>query len=305
MPALTAGGMGLGQPRAFPPDAERGVIFDRFSWTRVSASRNRLSERYEPVQPYFLLKLSERFPGAVFLDIGANIGAYGITMAAQDHIAQVHAFEPNPDCAVELRKNAELNSLSHKFVVSQLALSDAEGTADFARTTTYGGDAGLRHTHLFADRIQQVTKVQTRTLDAYWSERTGPIVIKIDVEGHEHCVIEGAKQVLERCTGCLQVEIHDQNPSKADTLALLADLGWHRVLKIGWDYYFSNDPGLSSDAERLRFVEDALSFLVDDSVQAARPVRRRVLPGVVVEVAREHVQVVRRLASLFSRKPRQ
>ena len=127
--------------------------------------------------------------GDLFLDIGANVGSYTV-LAAGVRRAQVWAFEPDPGTARALRRNIELNGLGTRVLVHELALGEVDGEAAFTtgldtinRVTTEAGSATRR--------------VVMRKLDTLIGDAL-PVMIKMDIEGHEEPAIRGAMGVLGR-----------------------------------------------------------------------------------------------------------
>lgn len=273
----------------------RAMNYDDFLWTRASERRNALTQRYEPVQPQFLVAMAARLRDTVFFDIGANIGAYCILVGGRETFSEVLAFEPNPFCYAELERNVALNQLRQKIRCLEVALSDREGTAVFGFTSRFGGDGGLQETHLFSHLLQSEAPVTLQRLDTVFPGKDRMVALKIDVEGHELNVLKGAERVLSENRGVLQIEIHDASPQKADTLALLGRLGWSPVVRIGADHYFSNLAELQGDRGRLDLVEEALALVVHDSLHGKRPARRPILPGLTLELSYRYAQKLKAL----------
>ena len=140
-----------------------------------------------------------------FLDIGASIGAWTITAARS--FDTVHAFEPDRSLARLLRATMPANVTVH-----EVALSNNSGSAVFyipihdnveistRGTLEAGANKGL------AERIREVA---TAPLDSMSFAQID--VIKIDVEGHEGAVLEGAVQTIERERPSLIVEIEERH----------------------------------------------------------------------------------------------
>jgi FkbM family methyltransferase len=92
--------------------------------------------------------------------------------------------------------------------VHEVALSNSNtGNIDILDHTDHGG-----HNHVVIDSTdlklrpsQQLVKVPVRTIDSYNFESVD--AIKIDVEGSELLVIQGAKDTIDRCRPSVQVEI--------------------------------------------------------------------------------------------------
>ncbi|MGI8707744.1 MAG: FkbM family methyltransferase [Actinomycetota bacterium] len=120
-------------------------------------------------------------PGDVFVDVGANVGVYSVWAAA--HGANVVAVEPNPHAVARLQANAILNGFH--FDIHPKALAASSGTQAFSTC----GDV-LGHLSDVGD-----VEVETITLDELLDGRRARGV-KIDVEGYERLVLEGACRSL-------------------------------------------------------------------------------------------------------------
>ena len=128
---------------------------------------------------------------AVFFDIGANIGLYSIVM--EEHFAAVHAFEPNPEAIRRLRENSMLNGLTIK--ANNIAVSDREGIMHLCVRGNVDPTA-----HLQEVASEYTISVPVVSLDKYIEKNQvrGKIVVKIDVEGEELRVLDGAVESLRQ-----------------------------------------------------------------------------------------------------------
>lgn len=205
-------------------------MYNRFRWTAVSERRNGISMEYEPLQPYFLVALATHAGCRTFLDVGANIGNYSVFASLIPSVEQIIAFEANPHAAAEIRANAALNALDIN--VWEKAASSRIGPVSFGMVSRYAGNNAIDA----GDPQHQIT-VEANTLDIL-GELPAPVCLKIDVEGHELPVLEGAADLLKRpCI--IQIE---KNGEAA--LAKLEALGYGRLTNIGPDHYYSNIPDL-------------------------------------------------------------
>jgi FkbM family methyltransferase len=144
-------------------------------------------------------------PGGVAIDIGANIGCHTLTMASAVGVSgRVVAIEPHPRVFARLARNIELNHLRN-VEAHNVALGDTEG-----ETTLYApvesdpqpSMATLHLENLALDRAQhEAFHVRVVTLDAFRGVHGVERVdfIKIDVEGHELRVLEGARETIASC----------------------------------------------------------------------------------------------------------
>jgi len=150
-----------------------------------------------------LLMLGALLPtGGVAIDVGANRGVYAFALS---QIArEVHAFEPNPDFAHLAR-----HMLAGRAVVHAVALSNASGRAAlFVPIAEDGSElhlaGSLKNTHgQFAQ--QRVIDTPVKTLDSY--RMRDVTFIKVDVEGSELEVLEGARATIARDRPVLLLEL--------------------------------------------------------------------------------------------------
>jgi FkbM family methyltransferase len=160
-------------------------------------------------------------PGDCFWDVGANAGFFSVLAAKLvGHTGHVRAFEPLPANVESIRRQFELNPLCDCEVVPA-AVSDQVGTATLVLTdntsTPHLGSAGKAA----RDRGSGLT-VDTVTLDSVPGPR--PTLVKVDVEGAELAVLEGAADVLDAGAKWL-IELHD-DPVRDQVHALLEDAGY-------------------------------------------------------------------------------
>jgi len=135
--------------------------------------------------------------GSVFLDVGANIGWYSLTVArAAKARISILAFEPDPLSFRLLSENIRLNGCDAVRAVQQ-AVSDVETTKTLY---LYANKNRGRHS-LLPINDQGTVEVRTTSLDAFLDrEGIDPrtvALVKIDVEGYEYHVLNGARRLLE------------------------------------------------------------------------------------------------------------
>lgn len=237
-------------------------MYDQFRWTNASARRNGVTLEYEPLQPFFLLALAESAGCRTFVDIGANIGVYGLFATLVPAMERVVACEANYDTAQELRKNVALNSLEDRIEVVEKAVSSSVGELSFGVVSKFSGANSVVDTTLHdQDGFHKKVTVEAVTLDLLFPQRlSSPVCIKIDVEGHEAQVVEGAADMLRANKAVLQLEGYDQ--ADHGSTRKLEDLGYHRLTGIGPDHYFSNIEALCEPAAVVRVYEQALSRMI-------------------------------------------
>jgi FkbM family methyltransferase len=190
----------------------------RFSWETVWEINN------EP-EVLILEELFAKHPALHFFDIGANKGEY--LFAAEKHLnpSQIHAFEPNP------KLFDRLGTLFSKTNVYPIALSDHNGSAEFKIPTVNGHEdntLGSLDTKgkLDNETSAELVVVNCRTLDSFAGENNLKKIdcIKIDVEGFEMAVMEGARHTISIHFPLLLVEIEKRHHPKKTVLELIDEI---------------------------------------------------------------------------------
>lgn len=133
------------------------------------------------------------------LDVGGNLGQYSFFFKNVCNSEKVIAFDPFPPM-VELFK---LNNPDIE--IHQVALSNKRDILRFYDPAALGNNTGVGQVHENGNLV-----VQAYTLDSYNFQ--GVTLIKIDVEGHELEVLEGAVDTLRRCKPSILLEHHSKWP---------------------------------------------------------------------------------------------
>jgi FkbM family methyltransferase len=150
------------------------------------------TRRYEPHVTAAIRQVLK--PGMVFVDVGANFGYHSLTAAREVGSAgKVHCFEPNPYFCKLLYLSGKVNGFEN-LEIYPVAVADRKMNVIY--DDTYGNgrisqfDANLESA---PDRFV----VRAWTLDDVLRDESSIDLIKMDVEGAEHLVILGAKNVLQ------------------------------------------------------------------------------------------------------------
>lgn len=128
-------------------------------------------------------------PDELFVDIGANVGSYTILACAAIGAKGI-CFEPVPSTFQRLMDNLRINNLCERVDARNIGLSDREGDLVF----TCGEDT-TNHIVARDEHASNVVRVKVLPLDAILQDVT-PSLLKIDVEGFESPVLEGARRTL-------------------------------------------------------------------------------------------------------------
>jgi FkbM family methyltransferase len=139
------------------------------------------------------------------LDIGANIGYYTLLLSRLVGVrGTVVAVEPHPENFRLLRRNLTLNRVGNVKLL-QAAVADHRGQASLVVSR-----ASNWHTLVENSDPQAVTiTVPTVTVDELRDEfGAGFSLLRMDTEGYEGHILEGAKHTLEVDRPVLTIEVH-------------------------------------------------------------------------------------------------
>ena len=199
------------------------------------------NNKYEEEQMEYFFKCINNFEMNIFIDIGANIGVYSLLAAKRFRHVDIYSYEPHPEAFKRLAKNIINNNFENRIVAINLALSNFQGKMFIEGPKNLGinqsGGATLSSTGS--------NEILVKTGDSDLQLLNEKIAIKIDVEGHEHNVIEGLKNILVSNSIFIQIEIFDRHLEKVSKT--LKDLNFKLVKKISHnhssgtnDYYYKN-----------------------------------------------------------------
>lgn len=167
------------------------------------------------------------------MDLGANVGYTVLNFAMRCPRGKVYGYEPDSASFGRLQENVRLNDLPHVQVIRK-ALGDKPGHADLSSLGEHHSGmhrilppsaAGLRIETVDVTTVdQEVERLGIQKLD----------LIKIDVEGYEVFVLEGATRTIRHFRPILYIELVEKNlalhgKSAGDMVKLLTGLGY-RIL---------------------------------------------------------------------------
>lgn len=157
----------------------------------------------EAVQKILIERLR---PGMIFYDLGANIGLFSLLAArAVAPGGSVFSFEPDPEIATRLRRNAAKNNFAN-IAVLEAGVWSSSADVNFVSADPNSPDRGTGRFVVGADR--DATPRKCVALDDFIADHPGPDAIKCDVEGAEVEVLRGAEKLIRSRRPCILAEMH-------------------------------------------------------------------------------------------------
>jgi FkbM family methyltransferase len=176
-------------------------------------------------------------PGDVVMDIGANVGSHTLCFARLvTKTGIVAAFEPERTAFYTLCGNVAANNLRHVFCFQQ-ALGEQSGLIavpelDYATTENWGG-IELEKDHSASPHYN----VPMNIVDLVTVPKVN--FMKIDVEGMEARVLQGATKTIEKFKPVLYME-NDRPEKQADLIKLVDSLGYDMWMHEAWFFNPNN-----------------------------------------------------------------
>jgi len=160
----------------------------------------------------------------VVVDVGANAGDYAAAVLARAPRARVLAFEPHPATFARLLGRAAAAG----FTAQNLALGAEPGHLELY---DYDGSDGTQHASLYREVISTIhhggeplaMQVEVATLDDRLRREgvTHVDLLKIDTEGHELSVLQGARELL--AAGAIAAVVFEFNEMNVISRVFLRD----------------------------------------------------------------------------------
>lgn len=165
------------------------------------------------------------------VDIGANIGAVTLDWATRLPHVRIHAYEPHPGTFAMLEENVAANHLQERVICRQQAVGREAGMVTF-----HTADKSISTT-AYKDRVHNATgefTASTMSLDEVIERcaQDGPVgLVKIDAEGAEADILEGARAQTLKAIRQFVIEYHDFlcDHALARCERVLADAGFRCI----------------------------------------------------------------------------
>jgi len=231
-----------------------------FNWEiqdpRTAIACLAVSGEYEKTETDLIRIISQECDYVV--DVGANVGYYAVNIPLMaSNVKKLYAFEPLPNVYKQLRVNVELNNLDSRVEPFNLAVSNSQNEIELYVPNTFGSSAASS-VELHPEVANSKVRVRSDTLDILYKQRliSKCDFLKIDVEGAEKFVLEGAQQLLSSERPVILAEIlrkwsSAQGYQANDILKMLIRMGY-KCFSIGEK--LSGIEEISDETEETNFL---------------------------------------------------
>jgi len=210
---------------------EKEVQIEIFTPNSMTEYRARTFSTKEPDTLDWLDRHSDE---KVLLDIGANVGLYTLYFGKIGR--RVIALECSPLNIGELVRNINLNNLQDQVTVIPIALSSREEIGEFfmgseelgAAESSFGNETGFDGNGMRIINRFTTISMSLDELYALYPNLDKPNLMKIDVDGNESAILEGASRLLDNNQlVSILCEVNPNSPSRNEKVAsILSSYGF-------------------------------------------------------------------------------
>jgi FkbM family methyltransferase len=229
-----------------------GTLLNRRVFNRAGLHLTR-ADKSSGVARSNLLRFSQ---AEELLDIGAHVGAYGKELRSAGFRGRIVSIEPNPEPLQSLHALAKSDG---KWIVVPAAVADKAGrmNLNISANAVSSSLLPINNVHVLAAPESSTSgqvEVDVITVDSMIGTHrlNRPLMVKIDVQGAEHLVLDGAKKLFHPNGPVRALEIELSAATLYEGQALYLDL-LVRLEAIGFQLW-SIDPGMfSASGQILQF----------------------------------------------------
>jgi FkbM family methyltransferase len=205
------------------------VLLDA-KWQGIGRLVFAFRQYYEPELEYLNSLL---FPGATFVDVGANLGIYTLVASRiVGHLGHVISFEPSVQSFPLLQTNIALNGLTNVSAFP-IALSERAGKVRLYHAPCCPSGNSFAYQPSFPESFENV--VAERLDDVLQRIPAGRVdVIKVDVQGAEELVLRSAQKVIASAHPVIVFEFW---PEGASLLGLSPYGAWNLLAGLGYRFF--------------------------------------------------------------------
>jgi FkbM family methyltransferase len=190
------------------------------------------TNNYEEKQFEEVFLIIKKYNIEIFLDVGANSGIYSLILAKKFENLVIIGFEPITSTFKKFTRNIERNKLNKKIQKHNLGLSNKSALLNMKTNIKFGYKQSAGY-HVSSDGEEKAIFVKADELLNY---KNKVIFMKIDTEGHELHVLEGAEEIIKKNNIFMQIEIWDKNFEIVEKT--LKNMNFVFIKKIKNDYFY-------------------------------------------------------------------
>lgn len=161
---------------------------------------------------YSLVQLLKHFNISLFLDVGANTGQTGEALLKNGYNKKIISFEPLSKAHKALLKKSQ--KYKNWQIAERVALGNKNGLTQInvSQNLQSSSILPMEKVHLQADPASKFIareKIKVTKLDTLWAKyikKKEKVFLKIDAQGYEEKILDGAKKSLSKIKG-LQIEL--------------------------------------------------------------------------------------------------
>jgi len=221
----------LNHPKFYDLGYSHQVALRPFTHASIRWRKKQLEPGINKLITRIVIELDNQKDSGWFFDVGANVGLYSWEVCKVSPHRKILAFEPDPENIILFEKT--LNGANFQNVeICKCALSNQLAEVSFFQdnlTSATGCVAGKDKPWIeqYLNGSANEIRVKTETLDSVVRQDRSPSLIKIDVEGHEVEVLQGARNTLSEAKPLMIIESFP--PKQSTVLSLLDELGYQSM----------------------------------------------------------------------------
>lgn len=194
--------------------------------------RKTIRRYFPPFETRNIAFLAKKYGIDTIIDVGANYGQFVEKMRSVKFRGEIISFEPISFVHAAIEKKAGKDP--NWRIAPRMAIGDRNGEIDI----NIYGDSSLSspYTMVASSETPTVERLQLRTLDdalAEYDLRDRNILLKIDVQGFEPAVLDGARETLNHVTAIMMevslIRMYEHEVPYIEMLGRLRDIGFHAV----------------------------------------------------------------------------
>ena len=221
----------LNHPKFYDLGYSHQVALRPFTHASIRWRKKQLEPGINKLVTRIVIELDNQKDSGWFFDVGANVGLYTWEVRKVCPTRKILAFEPDPENIKLLEKTLRGANLQN-VEICKYALSNQLAEVSFFQdnlTSATGCVAGKDKPWIeqYLNGSANEIRVKTETLDSILRKDRTPSLIKIDVEGHEVEVLQGARNTIREAKPMMIIESFP--PKQSTVLSLLHELGYRSM----------------------------------------------------------------------------